>query len=49
MANYELQADEVILYEGTVTGKQYKGSMQITLTSNKIVLEKEKGVFKKRA
>lgn len=47
MANYELQADEVILYEGTITSKQYKGSMQITLTSYKIVLEKEKGVFKK--
>lgn len=47
MANYELQADEVILYEGTVTSKQYKGSMQLTLTSYKIVLEKEKGLFKK--
>lgn len=47
MTNYELQADEVILYEGTVTSKQYKGSMQLTLTSYKIVLEKEKGLFKK--
>ncbi len=47
MANYELQADEVILYEGTVTSKQYKGSMQLTLTSYKIILEKEKGLFKK--
>ena len=47
MANFELLADEVVLYEGIVTSKNYKGSLQLTLTSHKIVLEKEKGIFKK--
>ena len=47
MANFELLADEVVLYEGVVTSKNYKGNLQMTLTSHKIVLEKEKGVFKK--
>ena len=47
MANYELQADEVVLYEGTVTCKDYKGNLQLTLTSVKMVFEKEKGLFKK--
>lgn len=48
MANFELQADEVILYEGAATSKQYKGSLQVTLTSHKLILEKEKG-FSKRS
>lgn len=47
MANYELQPDEVILYEGTVNCKEYKGNLQLTLTSKKIIFEKEKGIFKK--
>lgn len=47
MANYELQSDEVILYEGMVTSKIYKGNLQLTLTSQKIIFEKEKGLFKK--
>lgn len=47
MANYELRSDEVILYDGIVTSKSYKGTLQLTLTSQKIILEKEKGVFKK--
>ena len=47
MANYELGADEVILYEGTVTSKNYKGNLKLTLTSKKIVLEHEKGFIKK--
>lgn len=48
MANYELQPDEVILYEGTVNCKEYKGNLQLTLTSRKIIFEKEKGILKKR-
>lgn len=44
MANYELQPDEVILYEGTVNCKEYKGNLQLTLTSRKIIFEKEKGI-----
>ena len=38
MTNFELLADEVVLYEGIVTSKNYKGSLQLTLTSHKIVL-----------
>lgn len=47
MGNFELHADEVILYEGTVTSKEYKGNLLLTLTSQKMILEKEKGLFKK--
>ena len=47
MANYELHPEEVVLYEGTVTCKAYKGNLQLTLTSQKVVFEREKGVFKK--
>ena len=47
MTNFELLADEVVLYEGIVTSKNYKGSLQLTLTSHKIVIEQEKGIFKK--
>ena len=35
------------MYEGTVSSRDYKGSIIITLTSQKIVIEKETGVFKK--
>lgn len=31
MTNFELLADEVVLYEGIVTSKNYKGSLQLTL------------------
>lgn len=52
MANYELSADEVILYEGdssitTIDGNKNSHTLQITLTSQKLILEREKGVFKK--
>lgn len=47
MANYELQPEEVVLYEGAVTCKAYKGNLLMTLTSKKVVFEKEKGLFKK--
>lgn len=47
MANYELQPEEVILYEGTAACKAYKGTLLVTLTSKKMVFEKEKGLFKK--
>lgn len=49
VGNYELLADEVVLYEGAVTNKNYKGTLQLTLTSQKIIFEKENGVFKKNA
>ena len=35
------------MYEGTVSSRDYKGSIILTLTSQKIVIEKETGVFKK--
>ncbi len=47
MGNYELLADEVVLYEGVVTSKNYKGILQLILTSQKIIFEKEMGLFKK--
>lgn len=47
MGNYELQADEVVLYEGTVTSSDIKGNLLITLSSRQLIFEKEKGIFKK--
>lgn len=47
MNSYELSADEVILYKGTVTSNDYKGTLQLTLTSQRLIFEKEKGLFKK--
>lgn len=47
MGNFELLDDEVVLYEGSVTSKNYKGALQLLLTSAKIVIEQDKGVFKK--
>ena len=45
--NYILEVDEVVLYEGYVSSKDYKGNIYITLTSKKLVVEKESGIFKK--
>lgn len=47
MANFDLFSDEVVLYEGSVTSNNYKGTILLTLTSMKLVFEKEKGIFKK--
>ena len=47
MKNYELAHDEVLLHESTITSDNYKGFLKFTLTSQRIVLEKEKGIFKK--
>ena len=47
MSNITLLEDEVVLYEGTATSNDYKGSLHITLTSYQMVIEKEKGFFKK--
>lgn len=46
--NYELDSNEVILCEEVVTYSEFKGSLQMVLTSKKIVLEKEKGIIKKQ-
>lgn len=47
MANFDLLSDEVVLYEGSVSSKNHKGSILLTLTSQKLVFEREKGLFKK--
>lgn len=47
MGNYELQIDEVVLYEGIVRSSTFKGSVRLTLTSKRMIFEKEKGLFKK--
>lgn len=47
MANFDLQADEVVLFEGTASCNLSKGRNKITLTSKKLIIEKEKGLLKK--
>ena len=45
--NYEIEKDEVILYEGKVGFQKMGASTNFILTSKKMVFEKEKGLFKK--
>ncbi len=47
MRQYELEVNEVILYEDSVKYSESKGNLQLTLTSQKIIFEKEKGILKK--
>lgn len=47
MQNFELESEEVILYEEFVNSNEFKGHLKLTLTSQKIIFEKEKGLFKK--
>ena len=47
METIALLEDEVVLYNGEATSTVYKGNLKITLTSHQIVVEKEKGLFKK--
>lgn len=47
MNNYELSADEVILYDGLVRSSIEKGALNLILTSVKLIFEKEKGLIKK--
>ncbi len=47
MENYELGIDEVILFEDEVTHNKLKERLKLTLTSRKIIFEKEKGIIKK--
>lgn len=47
MGNYELSVDEVVLLEGTVESNVAKGSLLLTLTSQKMIFEKEKGLIRK--
>jgi len=41
MKCYELEANEVILNKDSITYSEIKGILQLTLTSQKIILEKE--------
>lgn len=52
MEDFAIQPDEAVLYEGTVKCKTYQrnlyqGNLLVTLTSQKLIFEKEKGIFKK--
>lgn len=49
MANYELQAEEVVLYEGAITCKAYKGNLLMTLTSKKVVFWEGKGIVQAKS
>ena len=47
MGNIQLTAEEVVLYEGAATSSNYKGNLFVILTSQRVIIEKEVGVFKK--
>lgn len=47
MNTYEIELNEVILYEEVITYSDFKGDLILTLTSKKIIFEKEKGKLKK--
>lgn len=48
MNNYQFEKDEVILFEGKVTVEEFKSEVKFTLTSKKMIFEKEKGIFKRK-
>lgn len=50
MGKFELENDEVVLFEGNIVYKNDIGrhSVKFTLTSKKMIFEKEKGVLKKQ-
>ncbi len=48
MNNYQLENDESILFVGKVTVEEFKSEVKFTLTSKKMIFEKEKGIFKKK-
>lgn len=48
MSNYQLEKDEVILFEGQVIVEEFKSEVKFTLTSKKMVFEKEEGIFKRK-
>ena len=47
MDNFELDPEEVVLEEKSVKASIAKGTLKMTLTSKKIMLEKQKGLLKK--
>ena len=47
MNNYEIDNDEVILYEGKIGYNKNYMDVEFTLTSKKMIFEKKKGLIKK--
>jgi len=47
MKNYELEQEEVILLEDIIMHNEFKESLCLTLTSKRMIFEKEKGLLKK--
>lgn len=48
MNNHRLEKDEVTLFEGLIKDAEHKSKVKFTLTSKKMIFEKEKGLFKKK-
>lgn len=48
MNNYKLEKDEVKLSEWQVIADEFQSEVKFTLTSKKMIFEKEKGIFKKK-
>ena len=46
-AYLEIEADEVVLFEGQASVTGYKGSLNIKLTTKKLIVQREKGIIKK--
>lgn len=49
MKNYNLEDNEVVLYEDDVIHSDFDDNVQLTLTSKKIIFEQEKGILKKKS
>ena len=47
MGNYQIDPEEVVLAEKDVTCDLAKGTLKMTLTSKKLVFEKQRGLLKK--
>ena len=48
MNNYQLENDESILFVKQVVVEEFKSEVKFTLTSKKMIFEKEKGIFKRK-
>lgn len=46
--NYEINVDEVILYEGVIGFSKQNKNIKFILTSKKMIFEREVGIFKKK-
>ena len=44
---YKFQTDEVVFYKGLVDSDGHKGTVQLTVTSQNLIFEQEKGLLKK--